>query len=265
MDGFAGRQPARNAANLAALAGLLPKPKERSSRPNPNHQQDSGRTAVGVRPQWSSPAQGDRDPAGDPRRRRLSGVDSAANSNSAFKARQTGEALLLSDLIVRSGDPRVSVPQGDPDGPGGEEEEEEEKQQKGELQKDQSSASRWNLAGGQSDLLEESEEVSSPASALSPLRKLIRSPWNFITSPWKNRDLPPRPGRGGGPKKRGRGVLAAPKTDTKVSKNKEALEIARRLGSRNLSRFPIEDDFDASSAKQAKSATKKAGEAPHFS
>ena len=252
-----GRQPARNAANLAALAGLLPKPKERPSRPNPNHQQDSGGSAVGERPHWSPPAQGDHDPAGDPRRRRFSGVDSAANSNSAFKARQNGEALLLSDLIVRSGVPRASVQHGDPDGPGEEEEVEEGKQQKGEWQKDQMAASRWNLAGEQSDLLEESEEVSSSASALSPLRKLIRSPWNFITSPWKNRGLPPRLGRGGGPKKRGRGVLATPRIDTKASKNKEALEIARRLGSRNLSRFPIEDDFDASSAKQAKSARRE--------
>ena len=202
-----GRQPARNAANLAALAGLLPKPKERPSRPNPNHQQDSGGSAVGERPHWSPPAQGDHDPAGDPRRRRFSGVDSAANSNSAFKARQNGEALLLSDLIVRSGVPRASVQHGDPDGPGEEEEVEEGKQQKGEWQKDQIAASRWNLAGEQSDLLEESEEVSSSASALSPLRKLIRSPWNFITSPWKNRGLPPRLGRGGGPKKRGEGAF----------------------------------------------------------
>lgn len=60
--------------------------------------------------------------------------------------------------------------------------------------------------------------------------------------------------RGRGLKRKGRGVPVILKPGTKVSMNKEALEIAKRLGSRNLARFPIEEDFDAGSAKQAKSA-----------
>lgn len=242
MDGRVGISSSRNASNLAALADLLPKPRLGSEAPtNKNSDQDAGGSQVGGRLQLDPPAHGGVGSAGDPRRKGFGGADSSSKAS-----------LSLKNLIVKQGTVGET-----PTGA------QEAEAVLGELEeKGLDSPASLERASQESEV-EAPEQPPRASSAISPLRKLIRSQWDRITSPWR-RPLaalaPPLPpplheGHVGRNRRVRKGLLkgAAPGY-FKAKKNSQALIMARKLAVANPSKFPIEEEFDADSAKKAKNA-----------
>ena len=88
----------------------------------------------------------------------------------------------------------------------------------------------------------EKEVISGSSLGLSPLRKLIRSPWEWVRSPWRSQ-----------------GRMQAAATSARSTeglshkdKNRRALDIARNLRKIGLEKFPIEKDFSAASSRESK-------------
>lgn len=227
MDGFVGHSSTRNAGNVAALASLLPQSSEGRPTSNTSPDQSPRGPPLDRGLQWHLPASGRVDPAGDPRRQGFSGLDSSS------------KASLLGCLIVR--------------GEGSAEDLEDHQPTSANVEEDKDlnmMAVEVNTEGVSEDTPEKS--LGKPSTPLSPLRNLIRAPWNFITSPWRDAKLPDgglsrgtkRPGKG-----RGRG--------SHKDKGQHALMLARKLAGANPVKFPIEDEFDAETAKQSKKAKRE--------
>ena len=151
-----------------------------TSLESPKRDKSTGRETLGGAPQRSSSAPGRIGPAGNPGRQGLGGSDSSS------------KASLLGCLIVRDEGP-TAKDDGDQHLPDVGAEEPKDKP----MDEKEGGSENEGVFGGDSPKNVEGL-FSTP---LSPLRKLIRAPWNLIILSWRDSRLPARQILGRGAKR----------------------------------------------------------------